>query len=424
MSADCALSVQPLEPSARTVGQKSPDLDSISGDVEFWSNYLVPRFQAYLSEAGSYTCEQHAAHIACLRAALPSLGPRLPHPYIKSMLTYNGLPIELSMNLSDNRKPTARFYIEPVSHATDTDRDPFGESAFLASFFRLVPQMTSVDTKWFHHLDQTFRLEGQEEVIAAKMQSRPDARLPKGFMGVDFAGGNRTLKCTFCPLQKFFATGGDWNNLANVNERVIEAVRQLPDAGAAMGRSLDILEQYLFQKPGDPGYQDVQCNGCTKGKRPKPFFNLVSVDCADPNSGQTRVKLYTRIQCNAFACIRDAVTLGGRVQDHTTLEGLRRLKDVWHLLLNDSASENNEEYCRPMNVERMLQGIDINWEISGRLSVPETKVYVPVYMFHRNDLEVHHNLSAIFRKLKWDEWADGRYERMLRHVAYVLPPIL
>lgn len=419
MSAKCPLSVQP---SARKADERPPDVDVSCEDIEFWAHYLLLRFQAYLSEARSYTSEQEAAHVACLRAALPSLGPKLPHPHIRSMLTYNGLPIELSINLSDNRKATARFYIEPISHATRTDRDPFGETAFLASFSRLVPQMTSVDTNWFHHLHQAFRLEGQEEVNAAQMQSRPDARLPKGFMGVDFAGGNRTLKCTFCPLQKFFATGGEWNKLANVNERVIEVVRQLPDAGTAMGHSLDVLEQYLFQEPGDHNYEDVQCPACTKGQRPKPFFNLVSVDCVDPRNGQARVKLYTRIQCNAFACIRDAVTLGGRLKDKTTLESLRRLKAIWYLLLNDPASENNEEYCRPVNVERTLQGIDINWEISGRQSVPETKVYVPVYMFHRNDAEVHKNLRTIFGKLNWDEWADGRYERTLHQVAYVLSP--
>lgn len=419
MSAKCAFSV---EPSPRTADQKPPNVECCSEDIEFWSTYLLPRFQAYLSEARSYTNDQEAAHVECLCAALPSLGPKLPHPYTRSMLTYNGLPIELSMNISDNRNATARFYIEPISRTTGTDRDPFGESAFLASFSRLVPQMTSVDAKWFHHLDQAFRLESQEEFIAAKIQtlSRPNARLPKGFMGVDFAGGNRTLKCTFCPLQKFFATGGEWNKLANVNERVIEVVRQLPDAGAAMGHSLDALEQYLFQEPGDHNYEDVQCHSCTKGQRPKPFFNLVSVDCVDPRNGQARVKLYTRIQCNAFACIRDAVTLGGRLKDKTTLESLRRLKAVWHLLLNDPASENDEEYCRPMNVERILQGIDINWEISGRQSVPDTKVYVPVYMFHKNDFEVHNNLRIIFRKLTWDQWADGRYERMLHQVAYVL----
>lgn len=70
----------------------------------------------------------------------------------------------------------------------------------------------------------------------------------------------------------------------------------------------------------------------------------------------------------------------------------------------------------------MLQGIDINWEISGRLSVPEAKVYVPpvpVYMFHKNDLEVHGNFNTIFKKLNWDQWAaEGRYKRMLHQILY------
>lgn len=412
-----ATGIIPLQPSAQVADRPCHNLDSNSEDVTFWTSYLLPRFEAYLSEAGSYTTEQQAAHLACLRAALLGLGPRPPHPHAISTLTYNGLPIELSINLSEDRSPTARFYMEPLSRATGTNADPFGEEAFVSSFRRLVPEMTSVDTEWFHYFSQVFGVNEQNEVTAARAQSRPDARLPKGFMGVDFAGGNRTLKCTFCPLQKFFAKGGGWNNLADVNKVVIDAMRHLPGITATMDQSLDILGQYLFQESSDDGKSDTKCQVCANGKRSKPFFNLVSVDCADPSTGRARVKLYTRIQCNAFACIRDAVTLGGRLQDEKTLEGLRRLRSVWHLLLNDPESEKNEEYCRPMNVKQMLQGIDINWEISGQLSAPETKVYVPVYMFHENDLEVNRNLSAIFNKLNWNEWAGGRYDRLLRKIA-------
>lgn len=392
-------------------------LEDTSEDVAFWSNYLVPRFEAYLSEAGSYTAEQQAAHIACLRAALPGLGPKPPHPQWKATLAYNGLPIELSLNLSEDRGPTARFYMEPVSREMGTDEDPIGELAFLASCVRLVPAMTAVDTQWFQHLSAVFGLRDPAELAAMKAQARADAPLPKGFMGVDFAGGTRSLKCTFCPLQKFLARGGTWDRLPDLNAGVVAAIRTLPGASAAMGQSLDLLAQYLFEAPGA---HDGRCRACVAADRPRPFFNLVSVDCADP--AKARVKLYYRIQCNAFACVRDAVTLGGRLADDRTLEGLRRLRAVWHLLVNDPLSETSEEHCRPLNVDRLLQGIDINWEISGRVSAPETKVYVPVYMFHENDNEVNRSLDAIFKKLAWNDWADGRYARLLHKVAYVFQP--
>ncbi|KAG8156472.1 hypothetical protein KVR01_013706 [Diaporthe batatas] len=385
-------------------------------DVEFWSNYLVPRFEAYLSEAGSYNTEQQAAHVACLRAALPGLGPKPPHPQWKITLAYNGLPIELSINLSEDRGPIVRFYLEPVSREIGTDRDPIGESAFLASFSRLVPEMTSVDAQWFHHLSEVFGLKDQSEFDAAKARTRAEAPVPKGFMGVDFACGTRSLKCTFCPLQKFFARGGGWDNLPDLNKGVVDAIRTLPGASAVMGQSLDRLEKYLFQAPcGQVGRGDTRCRECAKMNRPNSFFNLVSVDCADPS--KARVKLYYRIQCNAFACIRDAVTLGGRLTDDKTLEGLRRLQAVWHLLVNDPESQESDDHCRPWNVERLRQGIDINWEFSGRTSAPETKVYVPVYMFHKNDDEVNRNLNTVFKKLNWNNWADGRYARLLHKVV-------
>lgn len=392
--------------------------DTSSKNVEFWSSYLVPRFQMYISEAGSYTAGQQAAHTSCLRTALESLGPKPPHPYMKPALTYNSVPFELSINLSEDRAPTARFYFEPLGSKTGTDEDPFGEACIPSTFSRLATQMTSMDTRWYQQLRQVFDLKNQEERDTAKARSRPGVWLPMAFMGVDFVGANRILKCTFCPLLKFFATGGGWDNLADVNKMVLEAVRQLPEGVPAMGEALDMLGQYLLQESVDDGREDMRCRACAAANRPTPFINLVSVDCTDPTSGKGRVKLYTRVQCTAFACIRDAVTLGGRLTDEETLEGLRRLQSVWHMLLNDPACEHNADYSRPVAVEQLRRGIDINWEISGRLSVPQAKVYVPVYLFHANDLEVNRNLNSVFRKLNWHEWAEGRYEGMLRRVLY------
>lgn len=402
----------------KVTDQSTVYLDTGAADVQFWSDYLIPRFQKYLAEAGSYTAEQQAAHISCLRAALVALGPKHPHPHVKPALTYNGVPFELSMNLSEDREPTARFYIEPLGHRTGTDEDPFGEACIPSSFSRLASHMTSLDTLWYEQLRQVFDLKDQEEVDAAKAHRRPAIWFPKAFLGVDFAGADRMMKCTFCPLPKFLATGAGWDHLVDVNKVVLEAARQLPQGGAAMGQAIDLLWQYLIPGGIEDGREDMRCQTCANTNRAKPFFNLVSVDCVDPTTGRGRVKLYTRIQCNAFACIRDAVTLGGRLKDEVTLEGLRRLQSVWHHLLNDPACENNVDYCRPVNVEKLRQGIDLNWEISGRLTVPIAKVYVPVYLFHANDLEVHRNLNVVFRKLNWHEWAEGRYEKMLHRILY------
>lgn len=405
--------------------QAAPSLDTDPDDVKFWSSYLVPRFHAYLSETGSYTTEQQAAHVSCLRAAVAALGPKHPHPHVRSALTKNGAPIELSFNLCGGRSPTARFYIEPLGPRTGTDEDPFGESWAAPSFSCVAAQMTSMDTRWYQHLSEAFRLKGQEEIHTAMAQRRPDVWLPRVFLGVDFVGADRMLKCGFCPLLKLSATGAKPDHFARHNSVVLDAVRGLPGCGANMRRALDILGLYLdethrnnIEDDGAGGRKDTgnMCRACAKANRPRPFFNLVSVDCLNIDNGKGRVKLYARINCNAFACIRDAITLGGRITDEVTLECLRRLRSVWHLLLNDPACERDEDYSRPVAVESARRGIDINWEISDRLPVPQAKVYVPVSVFHASDLEANRSLTGAFRKLDWHEWADGRYETMLRRV--------
>lgn len=173
------------------------------------------------------------------------------------------------------------------------------------------------------------------------------------------------MKTAFCPLHKHLATGGGWDNFSEGNSYVLEAVRQLPGAVALMGQAVDKLGQYLL--PNCAAKDDTRCRACVEANRPQPFFKLVSVDYTDPSGA--RVKLYTRIKCHAFACVRDAVTLGGRLADEATLEGLRRLRSVWHLLMNDPACEHDDEYARPVTVDSLIQGLDLNWELS-RLDPP------------------------------------------------------
>ncbi|KAK2025335.1 aromatic prenyltransferase, partial [Colletotrichum zoysiae] len=404
-------------------------------NVKFWESYLVPRLRRYLAEAGSYTNEQQEAHVSFISAVATALGPRHPHPHVKSVMTPNGSPIELSLNLSEERPPTARLYFEPLGPKTGTDDDPFGELWTPRSFSCLAAQVASADVRWYQHLDQAFRLKDEGEINSAKRQSRPGVWLPTMFVGIDFVGGDRLLKCSFCPILKLLATGADWDHLAKHNQFVLDTVRQLPGFGANASVALDVLGKYLVKAPrssasvqddgvssgGGGGGDCLQDMGVereigSKAETSKPFFNLVSVDCSNLSSGKARVKLYARILGTSFASIRDAITLGDRLTDETTMEGLRHLQSVWPLLLNDAAFENDAEYARPMNPESICQGIDVNWEISDELPVPQAKVYIPVHMFHANDFELHRNLSHVFRKLKWNDWAEGRYEGMLQRV--------
>ncbi|EFQ90212.1 hypothetical protein PTT_13266 [Pyrenophora teres f. teres 0-1] len=402
-----------------------PDPDTDPEAVNVWANYLVPRFHKYLAETGSYTVEQQEAHALCLSAAVVALGPRHPHPHVKSVMTPNGCPIELSLNLSEDRPPTARFYLEPLGSRTGTDEDPFGELWTPSSFACLAAQVPSADARWYQHLSQAFRLQGEDEVSKAKSQSRPGVWLPTMFMGIDFVAANRLLKCSFCPILKLLAMGADWNHLADHNQFVLDAVRQLPGFGANAGAALDLLAQYLVEasESGASVHNTSVVNSGLeegesgpKAKTPKPFFNLVSVDCSDLSNGKGRVKLYARITSTSFASIRDAVTLGGRLTDEVTVEGLRHLESIWHLLLNDPAIENDADYARPPDSKSSFPGIDVNWEVSNQLPVPHAKVYIPVHIFHANDVEVHRNLSQVFRKLGWNDWAEGRYEKMLQQV--------
>ncbi|KAK1993969.1 aromatic prenyltransferase [Colletotrichum falcatum] len=370
-------------------------------DEQFWSSRLVPRIRTYMEGIGSYTPEDLESHVSAFAALVKVLGPKYPHPCgTLPTLTWNCMPIEISINLSEGRNPAVRYYLEALGAETATEHDPFGEASIPSNLALLSSNMTSVDMTWPQRLRETFCLDNELERKAVTNLLQPPRDPPMvafpHYYGVDNAGPQRSMKFTVSPPLKFLAGGGELRNI-------------VPDYNYLQP------EAPPSQRPG--GATATMCATCVESGRPKPVLGLVSVDCADPATA--RIKLYTRIKCTAFACMRDIVTLGGRLTDDETLEGLRRLRSIWPLLLNDPASGGDESYQRPLrdpSTWRHGEGIMVSFELSARFSRPEVKLYAPLYQCHAHDVEIIKSLNRVFATLGWNKWEGYRYERLLRDV--------
>ncbi|CAK4002025.1 aromatic prenyltransferase [Lecanosticta acicola] len=375
------------------------ELKSQNEDHKFWADLLLPKFRRYITEIGAYTPEQQDEHVKFFDSLLPHLGPRLPHPHTKAVLTVANMPLGFSVNLSDARKPIARMEIEPLDATSGSAEDPFAAKCIPACFTTLVNGMTTpVDTRWAHQLRVAFTPTAEESAIA-KPRLRPGIqRISLAYFGITFDGDNRAMKYCTSHLPKFFGTvSAESNNATNSDAFLFSAVRRLEPGGEALSPSLDAIQHYFQNEK--------------HAKLPSPIL-FAGLDCIDPS--RARVKMYGRTHTTAFSNVRNIMTLGGRAVTEETTEFLARLRSIWHLLLNDPKFKDDEDYDRPpLDPNTQRTGLLVSFEVSALVPTPDIKIYVPFWQYHETDVQAIHNLEQVFSLLGWD-WGSGKYGDLLR----------
>lgn len=54
---------------------------------------------------------------------------------------------------------------------------------------------------------------------------------------------------------------------------------------------------------------------------------VIGIDCVSPKAG-ARIKIYIDPQYNTWEAVQQHITLGGKLRDETTLEGLAILRNM------------------------------------------------------------------------------------------------
>jgi len=372
-------------------------------DHEFWSELLLPRFQAYLAEIAADTPAQQASHVNFFDSLLRHLGPKLPHPHIKAMLTVPYMPLGFSVNLSDKRKPISRMEIEPLDAESGSSKDPFATAPILACFDTLEAGMPpTVYTHWAHQLREAFN-PLSHEVAQAKTRLPPYLdRFSLGYFGITFDGDKRAMKYCSSHIPKFLGSSGAGAKTSD--EFLFNAVCRLEPGGAQLSPAVDAVAKY-FQTEKSAAL-------------PSPLL-FTGLDCTEPSTA--RVKMYGRTQSTAFSNVRNIVTMGGVINNHETIEYLNRLGSIWHLLLNDPLCRSDETYNRPpLDPTFYRKGLLVSFEVTARRPTPDVKVYVPFFQYHKNDTEAIRNLEQVFESFGWD-WGNGKYASLVQKIRYSLP---
>ncbi|KAH8762195.1 aromatic prenyltransferase, partial [Diaporthe sp. PMI_573] len=233
-------------------------------------------------------------------------------PKIPSLCSPNGCPIEPSVNFTSNGT-VVRFTMEPLAlQGTDLDH-----REVVSSIQPLLAGAAGVDTRWFEQLVRTVMITPREE---AELKGSLPPHLPRPqryFLGFDLTGDTRNVKGYVFPPPVVRS-----GKIVPSATRVFNAVRSLDPFGEKLSPAVDELESFLHSLSIPWSVQ------------------LVSMDLRDPVQGLlsgngSRIKIYVATAENSWSVVRNAITLGGRRKDHTTLEGLDRLADIWHLLLDE-----------------------------------------------------------------------------------------
>lgn len=360
--------------------------ETAAEDFAFWDDYCK-RYIDPLLDAGHYSETERASHRDFIRKyVIPAIGPR-PRPSVakpRMAIAPHGGPSDPSINFT-SKKALARFGFAVNGPLSFTAEDPLGVQTSYEALVRFAEDEDSgVDLRWLDCLMALYPNPDEINVAADSSLYKNYSRRVALAAGVDFDGSRRNLKVYLSPFIKHAMTG------KSENEIVFDAIKNLEPGGPALRPAVNLLEDYLSTRTGD-------------------FYlgnQFIGIDCADPS--KARIKLYMATDTARLDFIRTAMTLSGRLNDEYTVKGMEILRDVWHLLLGEPEGISADWNKPPNKLDNALPGVFVSYEIRAGVELPDVKVYVPMWLYHKSDEAVVHNLDQIFTRLR-DREVMGRW---------------
>nr|BAM84051.1 aromatic prenyl transferase [Tolypocladium album] len=377
----------------------APESDSKSAaGRKYWTQLCTPILSSLLKSSGSYSAEEQETHIQNLSDyVIPNLGPRPSEAHTKSFLTQSGSPFQPSVNFS-SKKTQVRYCWELLGPQGGSDSDPLAVEAaqdILSQLCKAFGYSTRWSDTWLSAFAPTLEeaksvremlpkwiatFTGGAELPALK-------RVPFVFVAFDLDGAKTSMKAYYNPKGKEIATGKPASDLT------WKVLRSLTPALSST--AIDLVEKFLAERPV---FSAVE---------------LVGIDLVDEAGlSDARVKLYVHTENNSFNTVRDYITLGGRLQDETTLKGLAILKDIWHLMLQEPDG-TDDDYNKPVNDSTMLcQRAYFSFEMRPGRELPEVKTYLPTWNYVRTDLETIQNYEEVFRRCGFEWGKESKYKEL------------
>ncbi|KAK3938287.1 tryptophan dimethylallyltransferase-domain-containing protein [Diplogelasinospora grovesii] len=358
-----------------------PKYDDRNLDHQFWWDACSPSVKTLLACSGTYTAEQQQSQLQWFRdTAVPHLGPS-PSPTYRpsSLLNWEGSPYRPSWNFCQDTA-TVRLGLDPTGSELGTPEDPFRQNILSHTMPMFACSSSpAVDLTWFNEVTTSMYLTPQEE---AALQAKWPANTPPPpvhFLAWGCKSSQREFKPYFHPFLKVAATGKP------VAQVIYDGVRNIRTLGDELKPAIDTVERF----------QQSRKHILTPA--------MIGIDCVEP--AKARCNIYVWAPSNAFDLMRDAMTLGGKMDGPETLRGVQILGEIYHLLLGEKQPSDPGAIKTSPRGKSVDQASILSWEMKPGRLLPEVKIYLPLWVYAETEADVIDNLSNIFRHFGWDRTA-------------------
>lgn len=360
--------------------------------LAFWSQHMRSVIGPLMKATGYPPAAQEANLRFLDKHIAPTLGPhpKDPHPNYVAPCAVVGTPFNPSFNVSGTGAPKVRFDYDllPPLHRAASD-DPWGERDARAVLRGLAAAL-GANTQWLEYfMDRLYLSPAEAQALLAIVPD--EVVIPSAMVGVMFDGAQPRLKAWVPTMRRAMVEGRSSNAVA------LEALRGLRPLGEAIAPAVDVLEAWITSTT-----QDAR-------------LILMGMDCGAPHD--SRLKIYLVTPQNAWATVRDVMTMGGRLDDAPARKRVALLRTIWPYLINepdDARIVADEHWCKPERMPRLgFSGLMYSIEIKPGRPVPEAKLYVPLFQYAESSAVAERNMEAALALLDIEWGSSGRYRRTM-----------
>ncbi|EFQ99847.1 tryptophan dimethylallyltransferase [Nannizzia gypsea CBS 118893] len=358
-------------------------------DQASWWHDVAPMAERILQHSNYSKESQYQYMLLLSQVLVPSLGPYTPSQRTwRSTITRSGVPVELSVNYRKQGQSTVRISVEPCTHLSGLPIDPFNQVPTKELMAKIAKyDFCNFDTELWDYFSSCLTVSKSEQHHIA--ENNIDVSVFKTQMapGFDLSdNGEISVKGYVYPRAKATANGVPIESLVFESLQYFEKKNDCSTA-------LAMLKEYILEK-------NLGSN-----------IGFLAWDCVTPS--KSRLKMYLGSADVTMGMIKDLYTIGGRLNDPTTLKGFELLTQLWKATgLAEGVRELVPYFDDPMQVPSQGQKapVLINYEITPGSPHPVSKLYLPTH--GENDLQVAKGLSEFFAQIGWTELAETYVDRL------------
>ncbi|KAG9231683.1 tryptophan dimethylallyltransferase-domain-containing protein [Amylocarpus encephaloides] len=301
----------------------------------------------------------------------------------KATFLEDGSVFEPSLNLrtSGTTETAIRFSLECSDERSGTTRDPLNQKAADDLVARCAAADPDFDLTVYNYMRDALMLDDEE--AARLKQEFPDNNAAQMFLAFDFEKGGRILgKCAPFLNWKSKQLGITQKELA------LRVICGIPEVGSLYKDALVAWDKFMISFPAELGGE--------------PSPESLNFDVVKPGKS-SRVKIYIRPYKTSFNSVKHFYTLGGLLNDDTTLKGVVLLRLFYEVVFDIKDGDEDTELTA---YHPGWGSVLFNCAFKPGAPLPVPQFYVTIWKYMPTDISIVEKLSEFWKRIGWEKQAN------------------